>query len=100
MDLDLEDVFRKKKKKNSLKIVFSGLVVPILNHSFNFQKKDSMVNYQDFLGKKKRKGKEKRNKSCNQRHFIHRVFFFSCFVQFWSKDTIPDPLSKGERLER
>ena len=49
-----------KKKKNSLKIVFSGLVVPILNHSFNFQKKDSMVNYQDFLGKKKRKGKEKK----------------------------------------
>lgn len=87
-----------KKKTNSLKIVFSGLVVPILNHSFNFQKKDSMVNYQDFLGKKK--GKEKRNKSCNQRHFSHRVFFFSCFVQFWSKDTIPDPLSKGKRLER
>lgn len=58
MDLDLEDVFR-KKKKNSLKIVFSGLVVPILNHSFNFQKKDSTVNYQDFLGKKKEKEKKK-----------------------------------------
>ena len=89
MDLDLEDVFR--KKKNTLKIVFSGLVVPILNHTFNFQKKDFMVNYQDFL-EKKRKGKEK--------HFSHRVFFFSCFVQFWSKDTIPDPLPKGERLQR
>ena len=82
-----------------MKIVFSGLVVPILNHTFNFQKKDSMVNYQDFL-EKKRKGKEKRNESCNQRHFSHRVFFFSCFVQFWSRDTLPDPLSKGERLQR
>lgn len=77
MDLDLEDVFR-KKKKTSLKIVFSGLVVPILNHSFNFQKKDSMVNYQDFLGKKK-KGKEKRNKSCNQDISVTGILFHVLF---------------------
>lgn len=77
MDLNLEDVFRKKKA--TLKIVFSGLVVPMLNHSFNFQKKDSMVNYQDFLEQNKKKGKEKKNKSCNQRNFSHRIFFFFMF---------------------
>lgn len=51
---------KKKKKQKTLKIVFSGLVVPILNHTFNFQKKDSMVNYQDFLGKKKKRKRKKK----------------------------------------
>ena len=65
MDLNLEDVFRKKKKKATLKIVFSGLVVPMLNHSFNFQKKDSMVNYQDFLEQNKKKEKRKKRAVIN-----------------------------------
>ena len=54
-----------KKKKATLKIVFSGLVVPTLNHSFNFQKKDSMVNYQDFLEQNKKKEKRKKRAVIN-----------------------------------
>lgn len=86
MDLDLEDVFR-KKKNNSLKIVFSGLVVPILNHSFNFQK-DSMVNYQDFLGKKKEKEKKKeiraviKDISVTEFSFFHVLFSSGLRIPF------------------
>lgn len=75
-----------KKKPNSLKIVFSGLVVPILNHSFNFQKKDSMVNYQDFLGKKKEKKKEIRavikDISVTEFSFFHVLFSSGLRIPF------------------
>ena len=98
MDLNLEDVFRKKKA--TLKIVFSGLVVPMLNHSFNFQKKDFMVNYQDFLEQNKKKEKRKKIRAVIKEISVTEFSFFSCFVQFWSKDTIPDPLSKGKRVQR
>lgn len=47
-------------EETTLKIMFSGLVVSILNHSFNFGEKYTKVVNSDFLEPKEKKKKEKK----------------------------------------
>lgn len=66
-------------EETTLKIMFSGLVVSILNHSFNFGEKYTKVVNSDFLEPKEKKKKKRKE---TKKELPSKTFQWPRFVCF------------------